>query len=60
MEWLTNVADLKMLVEIRSLVNNFIEDLFKFRNNAYLIILTYICWYFFIVACYSVHTPWEN
>ena len=28
MEWLTGVADVKMLVEIRSLMNNFIENLF--------------------------------
>ena len=42
MECLTDVADVKMLVEIRSPMNNFIGDFFKFRNNAYLIILTCI------------------
>ena len=42
MKWLTDVADVKMLVEIRSLMNNFIGDFFQFRNKSNLIILTYI------------------
>ena len=29
MEWLTDDADVKMLMEIRSLMNNFIEDFFS-------------------------------
>ena len=32
MEWLTDVADDEMLVEIHSLMNNFIEDFLKLRN----------------------------
>ena len=30
-EWLTNVANVKMLVEIRSLINKFMKDFFSFE-----------------------------
>ena len=31
-KWLTDVADVKMLVEIRSLMNNFIEDFLSLKK----------------------------
>ena len=57
MEWLTDVADVKMLVEIRSLISDFIEDFLQFRNNAYVIILTHILLVFLHCGMlFSAHT----
>ena len=39
-EWLTDVADIKMQVDIRSLINNFIKDFYSFESKPYVIVLT--------------------
>ena len=52
MEWLTDAADIKMQVGIRSLMNNFIKD-YPFENKPYVITFIRILQIFLTVAYYS-------
>ena len=60
MEWSTIVADFKIQEDIRSLMNNFIEDFTSFKINDMWSFELVFCKYFFIVACYSVYMYCES
>ena len=59
MELLTDVADVKLQVDISSLINNFIND-YKFENRPYAIILICILQIFLQSGILSMYMHCEN
>ena len=56
MEWLTDIANVKLLVDIHSLINNFIKDPIGFKIDHFRSFELIFCKYFFIVVYYSVYS----